>query len=106
MPAIGFLIRKDDESFEGELITLTVRSDLKVQPVSTKSRPTQADYVVYAQGMEIGEGWRKINQGSGREYVSLSLAAPEFGAKPITANLGAVNGKDNSHFAVIWNPEG
>ena len=42
---------------------------------------------------------------SGKEYVSLSLAAPEFGPKKLYANLGKAAGQDDEHlYAVIWNP--
>ena len=106
MPAIGYLTRKEDESFEGQLMTLTVQTDLRLRPNRAKNKSAQPDYLVYAKDMEIGVGWKKINQGTGREYVSLSLATPEFGARAITANLGAIKGEDGNRFAVIWNPEG
>jgi uncharacterized protein (DUF736 family) len=39
------------------------------------------------------------------EYISLSLAAPEFGGR-IYANLGRAPGSqgDEEKYAVIWNP--
>ena len=41
---------------------------------------------------------------SGRDYVSLSLAAPEFGPRRLYANLGRAAGQDDDAFAIIWNP--
>lgn len=41
---------------------------------------------------------------SGRDYVSLSLAAPEFGPRRLYANLGRAAGEDENVFAVLWNP--
>ena len=41
----------------------------------------------------------------GVAYVLLSLAAPEFGARKLYANLGRAAGQDDDNvFAVIWNP--
>ena len=38
-------------------------------------------------------------------YISLSLAAPEFGPRKLYANLGRAAGQDDDNvFAVIWNP--
>ena len=59
-----------------------------------------------AQGVEIGAGWQRTGQTSGKEYVALSLAAPEFGAKTLYANLGRQAGQDDPNiFALIWNPQ-
>jgi uncharacterized protein (DUF736 family) len=44
------------------------------------------------------------SEASGRDYVSLSLAAPEFGPRRIYANLGRAAGGGEDTFAVIWNP--
>lgn len=41
----------------------------------------------------------------GKDYVSLSLAAPEFGPRRLYANLGRAAGQDDDDaFAIIWNP--
>jgi uncharacterized protein (DUF736 family) len=48
----------------------------------------------------------KVGQDSQGEYVSLQLAAPEFGPKRLFANLGPAAGQDDKDmFAIIWNPE-
>lgn len=54
---------------------------------------------------EIGAGWNRTGETSGRDYVSLSLAAPEFGPRKLYANLGRAAGQDDDDaYAVIWNP--
>ena len=59
-----------------------------------------------AQGIEIGAGWVRRGQTSGRDYVSLSIAAPEFGAKTLYANLGRAAGNaDPDVYALIWSPQ-
>lgn len=42
------------------------------------------------------------SEASGRDYVDLSLAAPEFGPRRGYANLGSAAGGDNDSFALIW----
>ncbi len=46
------------------------------------------------QGVEIGAGWVRKGETSGKDYVSLSLAAPEFGPRKLSANLGRAAGQD------------
>ena len=58
-----------------------------------------------AGDVEIGAGWNRRSETSGRDYVSLSLAAPEFGPRRLYANLGRAAGQDDDDaFAIIWNP--
>jgi len=49
-------------------------------------------------------GFVRIGEVSREPYVSLSLAAPEFGPRRPDANLGRAAGQDNddSH-AILWN---
>ena len=55
-----------------------------------------------SQGIEIG--WQRIGQTSGKEYISLSISAPELGK--LYANLGRAAGRsDPNVFALIWNPQ-
>lgn len=70
-----------------------------------KSGDTQPDYRVSAAGVEVGAGWVRRGEMSGKDYVSLSLAAPEFGPRRLYANLGRAAGQDDDDaFAIIWNP--
>jgi uncharacterized protein (DUF736 family) len=48
-----------------------------------------------------------VRQGKipGKDYISLSLAAPEFGPRTLCANPDRAAGQDSKDvFAVIWNP--
>ncbi len=106
MATIGTVTKRDDGRYEGELKTLTIRAEIAILPVHDKSAPNQPDFRVLAQGVEIGAGWQRKGQTSGKEYVALSLAAPEFGAKTLYANLGRQAGQDAPNiFALIWNPQ-
>ena len=71
-----------------------------------KASASQPDYRVLSQGIEVGAGWNRIRQMSGKEYVSLSISAPEFGSKTLYANLGRATGQtDPAVYALIWNPQ-
>ena len=103
MPAIGHVTRDTNGSFKGQLKTLSIRTEIAIVPNARKSVDTQPDYRVLAGDVEIGAGWNRRAESSGRDYVSLSLAAPEFGPRRLYANLGQVAGSDD-RFAIIWNP--
>jgi uncharacterized protein (DUF736 family) len=85
---------------------LSIRAEIAIVPVGDKASPNQPDYRVMSQGIEIGAGWVRKGQTSGKEYVSLSIAAPEFGAKTLYANLGRAAGQsDPDVYALIWSPQ-
>lgn len=104
MPAIGYVTR-DGNGFKGQLKTLSIRTDIEIIPNTRKSGDTQPDYRVSAAGVEVGAGWVRRGEMSGKDYVSLSLAAPEFGPRRLYANLGRAAGQDDDDaFAIIWSP--
>jgi len=104
MPAIGYVTKSDDGSFKGQLKTLSIRAEIDIVANRSKTTDTQPDYRVTSDGVEIGAGWLRRSDTSGRDYVSLSLAAPEFGPRRLYANLGRAAGEAEDRFAVIWNP--
>jgi len=104
MPAIGYVTKSDDGSFKGQLKTLSISADIAIVANRSKSTENQPDYRVLSDGVEIGAGWLRRSETSGRDYVSLSLAAPEFGPRRLYANLGQAAGGPEDRFAVIWNP--
>ena len=106
MATIGSVTKCDDGRYEGELRTLTIRADIAILPVSDKLADNQPDYRVMSQGIEIGAGWIRKGQTSGKDYVSLSIAAPDFGAKTLYANLGRAAGQSEPDvYALIWSPQ-
>lgn len=104
MTAIGQVARTADGGFKGEVRTLTVRADIDIVPNQSKSGESQPDYRVLSDGVEVGAAWNRRSETSGRDYVSVSLAAPEFGPRRLYANLGRAIGSDENIFALIWNP--
>ncbi len=104
MPAIGYVTR-DGRSFKGQLRTLSIRAEIEIAPNLRKTSDAQPDYRVSSGGVEVGAGWLRHSETSGNDYVSLSLAAPEFGPRRLYANLGRSAGQDDEDtFAIIWNP--
>ncbi len=104
MPAIGYVTLQSDGSYKGRLATLTIRRNIELV-LNRKKSETQPDFRVMAGDVEIGAGWNRRAISSGNEFVSLSIAAPEFGDKTLYANLGRVPGSDSDkEFAIIWNP--
>lgn len=102
MPAIGYVTREGN-GFKGEIKTLSIRTQITIVP-SQKTSETQPDFRVVAGGVEVGAGWNRRSEMSGNDFVSLSLAAPEFGPRRIYANLGRAAGQDDDDtFAIIWN---
>jgi len=105
MPAIGYVAKQQSGGFKGQLKTLTIRTEIEIIPNRSKSSEAQPDYRVSAGGVEVGAGWIRTGEASGKDYVSLSLAAPEFGPRRLYANLGRAAGQDDDDaFAIIWNP--
>lgn len=104
MAAIGYVTKRSDGSFKGSLKTLSIRADIEIVANDAKTSDSQPDYRVTSDGVEIGAGWNRRSQSSGQDYVSLSLAAPEFGPRRLYANLGRAAGEAEDRFAVIWNP--
>lgn len=105
MTAIGHVTKLKDGRFKGELKTLSIRAEILILPNKDKKAENQPDYRVVSEGIEVGAAWVRKSESSGKEYISLSIAAPEFGSKKLYANLGKAAGQDNENvFAIIWNP--
>ena len=106
MATIGSVTKREDGRYEGELKTLSVRAEIAILPVGEKSSPNQPDFRVVSEDIEIGAGWIRTGQISGKEYVSLSISAPEFGSRTLYTNLGRAAGQsDPDVYALIWNPQ-
>lgn len=106
MPAIGYVTKEKNGSFKGKLKTLTIEANVEIRHNPHKKADNHPDYIVTANGnVEIGAAWNKQGQASGKDYVSISFSAPEFGARRLYANLGQAAGQDDPDtLAIIWNP--
>lgn len=103
MAAIGYVNGSVEAGFSGQLRTLSIRAGIEIRPNRSKAGEAQPDFRIYSDAIEIGAGWLRTGELSGRDYVSLSLAAPEFGPRRIYANLGRATGQDDANsYALIW----
>ncbi|WP_186400843.1 DUF736 family protein [Stappia sp. P2PMeth1] len=106
--ALGTFTKQKDGSFSGTLKTLNVVASLIIVPVA-KASTNGPDYRVYdgnGQGYEVGAGWSQVAKSSGEAYLSLKLAAPEFGPNWLRARLVKVDAPaDGSiNYLVLWEP--
>ncbi|QYU69584.1 DUF736 family protein [Leptolyngbya sp. 15MV] len=105
MPAIGYVAQSANGTFKGQLKTLSIRAEITITPNTRKTNDVQPDYRVHSGDVEIGAGWNRRSEASGNDYVSLSLAAPEFGPRRLYANLAKAAGDDrDDRFVILWNP--
>lgn len=105
MPAIGRVTRQEDGTFKGQLSTLSIRANIQFLK-NRKKNEAQPDFQIMAGDIEVGAAWWRTAISSGNEYLSISIAAPEFGNRTLYANLGRAAGSDNENdFAIIWNPQ-
>lgn len=106
MGAIGYVTKHADGIYKGSLRTLSIKANIEIIPNKGKKDESHPDYRVVADGnIDLGAGWNRIGEQSGKPYVSMSLAAPEFGRR-LFCNLGRAAGQDDDDvYAVIWNPQ-
>ena len=101
MTAIGQVRKENDGRYTGQLKTVSIKADIDIVPNTNKTADNHPDFRVLTQGIEIGAGWTKKGETSGKEYISLSLAAPEFGPKKLYANLGKAAGQDDENLSAV-----
>lgn len=103
MPDIGFVTRTPAGGFKGELRTVSIRAEIEILPNEQPSR-ARPDYRVVAGDLELGAGWNRRSEFDGFEYVSLSIAAPEFGPRRLYVTLAPVVGESPDSFSLLWIP--
>jgi uncharacterized protein (DUF736 family) len=101
MTAIGYVTKQTDGRYKGTLRTVSIKADIDILPNMQKTSDSQPDFRVVTEGIEIGAGWTRKGETSNKEYVSLSIAAPEFGPKKLYANLGKAAGSDDKDFVEL-----
>lgn len=84
MAVIGYVTQDKNGSFQGPLNAQHPRRD-RHRRQRQRSNDTQPHYRLLSVDVEIGAGWHRRAETSGRDYVSLSLAAPEFSPRRLYA---------------------
>lgn len=103
---IANLTVKQDGTLEGMLTTLNVNVPIALVPNAMRANEDSPAMRVIARrnGFEIGAGWHRTSKQTGEEYLSIKLAAPEFGV--IFGNLAPAPGNDPDKKVILWNPPG
>lgn len=83
MTIIGTFTKHDD-SYVGNVHTLTFNVKVKILPVA-KEAEKAPDYRVVAGELEIGAAWKRQTSGQ-KDYLSVKLDDPTFAA-PVNARL-------------------
>lgn len=99
MATIGSFTRNSNGSFAGNVKTLALQAHLKLEPMSRTSEHAP-DYRVYSGNVELGAAWKKTAIESQRDYLSVTLDDPAFGAA-IYARL--VESAEPGVYDLIWN---
>ena len=102
--ALGY-VNETKTGFEGVLAMMNLSAAIRIEKNADKMSEGQPDYRIFAgeTATEIGGGWMRKAKGSGREYVSITLADPQIGPRRVYANLAPVKGKKGRH-VLLWNP--
>jgi uncharacterized protein (DUF736 family) len=105
---LGTFTKMDDGVFTGTFETLAYTGPLTIAPVDKKSDDAP-DHRVFAgprQRYEVGAGWSQIAKSSGETYLSLKIAAPEFGQHTIYCRLVKLEkpADDGATHMILWEP--
>lgn len=102
--AIGYITQTKNGNFEG-ILAMGVNERIKVIPNESKTpNSLEPDYRIFGDHLaEIGAGWKRTGQTSGKEYISLTFEHPNISDRRVYANLGRVKGTKEKKFAMVWN---
>lgn len=104
MPVIGEVTKQRDGSYKGELHTMTIRAPLEFRPNRSKTKG-EPDFRVFSNSLEIGSA-RSSEPGAKGRYISVSIALPEFGRRPVRADLVPAGKRRVSVvYSLCWQPE-
>ena len=78
MTAIGYVRKENDGRYTGQLKTISIKADIDIVPNANKTTDSQPDFRVLTQGTEIGAGWTKKGETSGKDYVSFHSLPPNL----------------------------
>ena len=76
MTAIGYVTKQADGRYNSHIRAASTQGKIVVLPNIQKNADSQPDFRVMTQGIEIGAGWTRKGETSGKDYVSLAIAAP------------------------------
>jgi len=97
---IGAFTKTEDGAFEGRIETITFSADVRFLPVTEKPNPDMPDFRIVSTNTnsELGAGWFKKAQKSGKNYISNKIDDPSFSA-PMWSALCT---DDNGEYSLYW----
>ena len=103
--AIGYITQTDNGNFEGTLAMGVNERISVIANEAKKPNSLEPDYRIFGERLnEVGAGWNRTGQASGKAYISLTFEHPNISDRKLYANLGRVKGSKDKKFAMIWNP--
>jgi uncharacterized protein (DUF736 family) len=96
MAIIGTFTAKDGK-YTGKIQTLGLNANVIFLP-NTSTGPDAPAFRAFSGKLELGAGWEKTSESSGRQYLSVRLDEPSFPA-PIFASLIA---QEDDTYALLW----
>jgi uncharacterized protein (DUF736 family) len=96
------MIKQTEGRNKRNLRTVSIKADIDILPNSQKTADSQACFRVVTDSVAPSAGWTRKGKTSNKEYVSLSIAAPEFGPKKFYVNLGKAAGSEDKDFYAVF----
>jgi uncharacterized protein (DUF736 family) len=101
---VGYVIKQTDRRYTAQLRVISVKAESDTLSDMRNSADSQPDFCIATKPMRSAQFGLAKSETSNKEYVSLSIAAPEFGPKKPFANLHSAAGSDEeSVFTAIRN---
>jgi uncharacterized protein (DUF736 family) len=91
--------KKNEDGFVGSISTFGGQFK-KVVFEAISREGNGPDYIVHADGGELGAAWNKTSEKKGTEYISVSFKGP-FLAAPVYASL-VESTKAPGTFSLLW----
>ncbi len=100
---LGNFSKLDDGSFAGPFRMIDSTTQLSIVPID-KTKENAPDFRVFAQRREVGSGWSHKARTSGKDYLILKVAAPEFGPHMVRCRLVEleVPAEDGTTHVALW----
>lgn len=99
MAIIGKFTRQDDNSFVGNIVTMSVQEKgVRIVPVEKQHEQSPDYHILTSKGYQLGAGWKKKARDSGAFYVSSKMDDPTFSAPIYTTLMENADGD----YQMVW----
>ncbi len=96
---IGQFTRTKEGKYTGSITAIgAILPKVSFESIETTGKGP--DFVVTAPGVELGAGWNKISERTGKAYVSVSLKSPFL---PAQVYCALVETDQPGKYVLVWN---